>query len=200
MGADVEVVPGGPLVGVKYAMVARDEEGALRFRSTGCRPGHARCYDVEARAVCQTGREHRPPAWHCMCGFYATPDLDTLRKVWAQEQLDRSTVLLQVQLWGRVVEHRYGWRAANQTVLAAIWDERCRSCGGQARGFVLPRRSGSPVTQSCTQCHADVASPSMVAGELGTEVRFGSGIVPANLWSQPHGRARRWGRALLRLP
>jgi hypothetical protein len=186
-----------PLVGVKYAQVVRDDEGLLRFQSTGVRPGHARCFDVDARAVCQAGREHRPPAWRCWCGFYATFDLAHLLEIWQRENVDRSTALLEVELSGRVVEHRAGWRAAHQVVLAARWNTRCAHCGEAASGFTLPARTGRPVVQVCARCDPASVSPATLAGQLGTEVGLRDGTLPDHVWTPPPPRRRRrWGRVL----
>jgi hypothetical protein len=182
---------------VKYASVVRDDEGVLRFQSTGVRPGHARCYDVESRAVCQAGREHRPPAWRCWCGFYATHDLPTLLDIWQREHVERSTVLLEVQLSGRVVEHRSGWRAARQVVLAALWNRRCAQCGEDASGFTLPGRTGRPVVQVCAKCDPGAVSPSTLAGHLGTEVGLREGTLPDHVWTPPPPVHRhRWSRVI----
>ena len=58
-----------------------------------------------ARAICARRRRHAVPCIECTCGYYATTGLDPLR-----HSRDPS-VLGSVALWGRVIEHRLGYRA-----------------------------------------------------------------------------------------
>ena len=57
-------------------------------------------------AACTRGRGHAVPGLSCTCGVHATRDLDTLRRT-----RDPSAIGT-VALWGRVVEHELGFRAA----------------------------------------------------------------------------------------
>jgi hypothetical protein len=168
-----------PIVGLKYAAVVIDDEGEFRFQSTTSRSGHARCYDVEGRAVCQSGREHRAPSWRCTCGYYAMGDAATLRTAWERIGIDPDWAMLEVELTGRVIEHDRGWRGQRQTILAAVWDDRCSRCGqATATGFILPTRFGTAVRPVCRPCgRREWTSPADLAGRLGTEVRLASGVM-----------------------
>jgi len=57
------------------------------------------------RAECARRRLHRVPGLECTCGIHATDRLDPLRRT------RDPTVLGTVALWGRVVQHAYGYRA-----------------------------------------------------------------------------------------
>lgn len=59
-----------------------------------------------AEARCWKHRRHRAPVRACTCGLYAARDLSTLRAARAP------AVVGLVALWGRVIEHAHGWRAA----------------------------------------------------------------------------------------
>jgi hypothetical protein len=61
-------------------------------------------------AKCGAGNAHdahEPPEATCTCGVYAAKSLDRLRKI----GLDKYGVLGEVNLWGTVVEHEFGWRS-----------------------------------------------------------------------------------------
>ena len=58
-----------------------------------------------ARATCARKRFHRAPADGCTCGLHAAKDLATLRATRSP------SVIGTVALWGRVVQHRLGYRA-----------------------------------------------------------------------------------------
>jgi hypothetical protein len=172
------VVAEEPIVGLKFAAVVIDDEGEFRFQSTTSRSGHARCYDVEGQAVCQSGREHRAPSWRCTCGYYAMGDAAALRSAWERIGIDSDWALLEVELTGRVIEHDRGWRGQRQSVLAAVWDDRCSRCRqATATGFLLPNRFGTAVRPFCRTCgRKDWTSPSELSGRLGTEVRLEPGV------------------------
>lgn len=92
--------PDGPLL---YAVGASEE---------AWRPGRA----MEARCalphVLRRGRaSHRAPDPGCVCGIYATRSPSSFvrrRPAWPPP-----TVVGTVSLWGRVIEHESGWRAAS---------------------------------------------------------------------------------------
>jgi len=52
------------------------------------------------------------PAWRCLCGFYAYKSLATLsRSHYAASRADIHCVSGRVALWGRVIDHAFGYRA-----------------------------------------------------------------------------------------
>ncbi|MGH9277489.1 MAG: hypothetical protein ACRD12_05210 [Acidimicrobiales bacterium] len=67
------------------------------------RPGHP------VNAVCLTGG-HPAPAVNCSCGVSAARDLETLRQH-GLCVLPGGLVVGEVDLWGRIVEEPYGYRA-----------------------------------------------------------------------------------------
>lgn len=191
--------PDGPVLGVKYGAVV-SVDGVLRFEATTRRAQHSRCYDVDAFAVCQLGMDHRVPAWSCTCGFYAMPTLKALGESWGEARLDH-WALLTVELFGRVVEHERGWRAARQTVLEAAWEDHCHQCGKTtAAGFGFIRDRPGPLVPLCRECgHKGLMSVGEVAGRLGTDVR----LIPSTSWDRGSRRGadrarNHWKKVLLR--
>lgn len=68
-------------------------------------------YGVEAVALCVYGHTHRPPDLKCSCGFYAWNE--------PREIASGQQVLLEVELYGRVIVAERGYRAEKQRVLSA---------------------------------------------------------------------------------
>jgi hypothetical protein len=58
------------------------------------------------RAACARRRHHRVPGADCTCGIHGTRGIDRLRRT------RDPAVLGTVDLWGRVLEHAHGYRAA----------------------------------------------------------------------------------------
>lgn len=58
-----------------------------------------------AQAGCKHARLHGAPHLDCTCGLYGAHDVDILRRTRCPAVLGR------VALWGRVIEHEYGYRA-----------------------------------------------------------------------------------------
>lgn len=58
-----------------------------------------------AEAACRTSRRHAAPDLACTCGLHGTHSFEILRRT------KNPAVLGRVALWGRVVEHEYGFRA-----------------------------------------------------------------------------------------
>lgn len=71
-------------------------------------------YDLSDRAVCHVGgaREHPVPDLSCTCGFYAVPNSDDL-----QNAMSPDSVLIEVELFGKVIVYERGYRAERQRVL-----------------------------------------------------------------------------------
>jgi hypothetical protein len=69
--------------------------------------GTGKAWPLRAPVVgeCARRRNHRVPGLDCTCGIHATHSTDLLRHT------RDPSVLGTVALWGRVAEHRHGWRA-----------------------------------------------------------------------------------------
>lgn len=94
-----------PVEGWRAWRLRRDGRGELSlvpaFHGVDWPPRQA------VRAECQIhGRRHRAPERKCSCGLYAIPDAALIGSI-----SDGLGVVGQVSLWGRVVEHEYGYRA-----------------------------------------------------------------------------------------
>ncbi len=98
---------------VAYRVWQWDAAGLKSLNSEPWIPGHclaAACRRYESGKV---GDEaalldgHEPPHDGCTCGVYAAKDLNHLRRIGYAEY----GVHGEVYLWGKVVEHRFGWRA-----------------------------------------------------------------------------------------
>ena len=61
------------------------------------------------QAVCRKSIffRHTPPRGYCSCGIYAAKSFDHLRRIGYAHR----GVCGEVYLWGKVVEHKLGWRA-----------------------------------------------------------------------------------------
>lgn len=102
--------------GWKVARVHDPHQGLFRGYAFGS-------YGVSARASCLRRRSgHRAPAVGCDCGFNAMKD--RIAAVRLMERW-RGFVLLEVDLYGEMVEHRDGWRAGEQDVLRIHVPSRC---------------------------------------------------------------------------
>jgi len=71
------------------------------------RPLSAKCGASVARRSPTVRNNHNAPQIGCMCGIYAAKSFDQLR--WMG--YDRRGICGEVNLWGTIVEHRFGWRA-----------------------------------------------------------------------------------------
>jgi hypothetical protein len=106
------------------------------------------------RAVCARGRRHRVPDVGCRCGLHALRDTGSLRRT------RDPAVVGTVALWGRIVEHEYGYRAewAYPQRLRLI----CRLCfwqwgvTGSAEPSIVVRRRGGELVPLCAE-HVEVS-------------------------------------------
>lgn len=84
-------------------------------------------YDVEDDARCPRGCTR--PAGGCDCGFYALRPEAENHVFRTSERLQRATtVRLEVELSGAVLEYELGYRAQHQRVLRVIVPTICASC------------------------------------------------------------------------
>jgi hypothetical protein len=110
------------------------------------RPWPAR---TPARASCTRRGRHAVPGLGCTCGWYAMHDHGPLRRS------RDPAVLGTVALWGRVVEHDFGFRAEyaypqrmRLVCFLCLWQwgaDRARACE------VVVRRSGSRLVPLCAK-------------------------------------------------
>lgn len=110
-----------PVVGWRAWLVVRQGRG-LRLRSlifpALWPPGDEFAAECRRRSILpwrRTSARHGAPAQECVCGVYASADLSAAvhyltTPCWEGDGLLR--VVGRVALWGGVVEHDRGWRAA----------------------------------------------------------------------------------------
>lgn len=116
-----------PIRGYKYAYIAhldRPDEDVWGFCGVGTgasvvyRSGEsARCLPTMRHMV---PPDHESPQLDCSCGFHAYADPNML----ARKNVPGS-VLLDVELYGRVICHRLGYRAQKQRIMVATISTRC---------------------------------------------------------------------------
>lgn len=162
--------------GYKLATVAVGRDGRIEFR--GLVHG---AYGADERATCTRGRTHTPPADDCHCGFHAFYTVDQALAHWSSYP---DAVLLDVELYGDIVAHRRGWRAAEQVVMAAYVRPTCRQCGRHATGLSLrpPTNRRDVITQvtghdryipTCDACTSRTpVTLAHLTGQVGTEIRW----------------------------
>jgi hypothetical protein len=165
MGTSPPSLPGGKLLplpgsGKLLPLVGSPHTGPIRVRKV-CRlvwagdkawfMGAAAPveYGPEARAVCArkamgfgttwTGcpptrslPDHEAPYPECTCGFYAMKE----------PQADSAYWQLTSELYGRVIEHRAGWRGERQRVISVRAPMRCWGCAASRELHYVPDGSG----------------------------------------------------------
>ncbi|MBU6201946.1 MAG: hypothetical protein KJS90_08110 [Acidobacteria bacterium] len=158
-----------PLEAYKLARLALDD-GTVRFAPLNHRSGVHATYENPGTAVCAEGHHHDAPAKECSCGFYAVADREEL---WRLGWQTFETPTLRVLLYGRIVEHRHGYRAARQHVELAELAGRCWWCGEQAELLGRRTRRQRYLAASCRRCAKyDPISADAASADLGCEVTF----------------------------
>jgi hypothetical protein len=105
---------------------------------------------LEAR--CYVPREvptrHFPPTVRCTCGVYASDSLTSFLKAGAP---GRVSVIGQISLWGKVIEHEHGWRAqyAYPSRLRLICAVCLQRGSGEATPYVVHASSHRSVIAAC---------------------------------------------------
>ena len=147
-------------------------------------PGQARDPKCSC-AWCSSPEGHAAPEATCTCGFYA---MDKTRLGQLGNEYHTGIADLQVELSGKVIRHRDGYRAQHQRVLGVFVDPACRCCrraasvmatgpeGGYFYSLVSERRAPELRT-FCLQCvpgKAKTYTPADLANEWGIEVTWGS--------------------------
>lgn len=156
------------------------DRSAGRFR--GLSAPVAYTADDRARCLrerCPVGSNHTAPHFLGTCGFHgSTAD--------PYGWMLPDTAMLDVELYGRVIRHERGWRAAGQRVLGAWFVKGCTSCVRPAREAVLVTATPQTdprswvVAPRCARCarvwHSSELGYCLTAGELagllGTEVSW----------------------------
>lgn len=105
-------------------------------------------YMMNDTARCAKGREHLSPHAGCDCGFYAMKERH--RAVVLMERW-RSMVLLKVELYGDIFEHRDGYRAQEQEVVSLAIPSRCGRgwCRGRTIGMAKGRKGRTYWRTAC---------------------------------------------------
>jgi hypothetical protein len=94
-----------PIIGWRGWRLAANDDGGLDLVSA-VRSGEAWPKQTAAAARCVMEGHDRAPEPDGNCGLYAFKSASALRALWGT-----TTVVGTVALWGRVVEHQWGYRA-----------------------------------------------------------------------------------------
>ena len=158
-----------PLSAHKLAKLTLDR-GKVRFSPLNRRGGVHATYENPGSAACAEGHPHEAPASECSCGFYAVADREEL---WRLGWQTFETPTLRVLLYGRIIEHRHGYRAARQHVEFAELSRRCWWCGGRAELLGRRTRRQRNLAPSCRGCAKhDPVSIEDAATDLGCAMVF----------------------------
>jgi hypothetical protein len=110
-----------PLVGWRVWNVKNGRElRSIGSQSTFWRPGevlHATCTSNH------TTRDHiaaPPPNRFCSCGSHSYSSMEYLLR-WEQSSVHPGMCIGQILMWGRVIEHSFGYRAEYAQLKAAIY-------------------------------------------------------------------------------
>lgn len=197
--ADQGLVPGWPLPvrhqaeplrGYKLAKLIRVMEqpkNELVVNGTPCRGdeivfagavGNGMPYRVDDTAHCYKAL-HEAADPDCSCGFYAMKKPSRVHPM-----LQGEDVILEVELFGRVICCESGYRAERQRVLSVTVARHCTFCGQEPAGVIAWRGTAfaAPLFPVCERDSAasedGLMALSEVAGRLGTEVRWEPQRVP----------------------
>lgn len=133
-------------------------------------------YGVYAHAICGYGYDHRPPDEGCHCGFYAKAERADAEKLLRAA----GTVLLEVELYGKVIPGTIGYRGEKQRVLAAwvrradLWGRACSAPGCPHRTLFEIVYSEVPVCafHALAQDYRFREVPEAPVPDIGTEWRW----------------------------
>lgn len=155
---EVDTSRSEPFVGFKTLAVHRSKTG--KYGLVGMYGGE---YPVDAHAKCGSGGKHTAPDWGCSCGFYA---LNT-----APLAPEYGRFIAEVELFGKVIEGEYGWRASRQRVLSLQAFQTCVKCTVTAVGFRVARKGNVvPVCHSHSLWRRITLA--QLTAAIGTEVRW----------------------------
>ncbi len=116
---------------------------------------HAICRMVDFERLREFGRHH-PPVLRCTCGFYAMKSRERVLEEHDELTSGLCVVLLEVELFGKVIVCEHGYRAERQRILQLSIPRGCFFCGGQ-RGDVaaegMAGTKGGPLIPTCRHHH-----------------------------------------------
>jgi hypothetical protein len=136
------VVPSDtPLTGYKTAYLTQVGDTYL-FEGIA----HGR-YEVSGKATCDRELKHPAPAEECRCGFYAFGNEKDAKR--ARETFQTGT-LIEAEPWGRIIEHRLGWRAEEQTITKVTINKQCRTCLRKTTSLL--RDGAGRLLPTCDHC------------------------------------------------
>lgn len=104
--------------------------------------------DVEANR----NPEHSAPQLDCTCGFYGRPyhvDVDQAK------EFTVGTVRLDVEFYGKVIEHQFGYRAEHQRILKLWLPANCAICHGLSGTLSFISNSAATLCKSCIDEHKE---------------------------------------------
>jgi hypothetical protein len=165
-----------PIRAWKTGGIRLNVEGGAVFVPAAHTRAFYHAIDTAVCTVCKEDDRHDAPKLDCTCGFYAMK---------TREGVDWHGPLYEVELYGRVIEGEFGYRAEKQRVLCAHLPETCK-CGKACDSIATALDT---VGVGCAECMAweidmltaKTTSPvdikplalADLAAALGTEVRFG---------------------------
>lgn len=145
--------------------------------------------------------EHTPdmvPVEDCKCGFHALRErTDIANFIFAGGEMryndpaavEPTAVLLEVALWGRVIEGTTGYRASRQKIFAVDFPGVCALCDNPASAIgwtpVSPYNPyvPAPLYSVCYRCSEKLGvvtfTPAEIGSALGVEVRFDPSVAPS---------------------
>lgn len=139
-----------PILGYKTATLvwARTEEHQT-YQPTLESVYSATAFNLTAdRAECHRGGDHTAPDLACTCGFYAVRERERVENFYGQ-----AYVLLDVELFGKVIVYEHGYRAERQRILS-IGVRGCWYCNETPSHLV----GQAPTPWSRTDTTADLIS------------------------------------------
>lgn len=129
-------------------------------------------YSAYANARYNLPVRHEAPGTNCDCGFYAVKD----------ESGCQGGLHAEVDLYGRVIEHDYGYRAEYQRVMCVVIPRERYCAGGflcdQPPEMVAWKGDGTMLT-TCAEHAASferAATLGRIASRLGVEVRWAEAV------------------------
>lgn len=170
--------------GPGYAYLLKMGSNLFSLKTTGefLIRGSVGPYKPDATAQCVNGTEHRGgtvPSWNCTCGFWALKKPIELSKTHGRG----GNALARVELFGKVIEGRLGYRASRQRVLSITYDWQCvfNSCEKMAEVFVssdidavLPHCLTHASSLGRSSAVFQILTPAELSAKVGTEVHIGA--------------------------
>lgn len=124
-------------------------------------------YSADDRARCLADSDHDAPYPKCLCGFHTYSHRGDAESVLSEHP---GSVLLEVDLYGNIVEHERGVRAEQQVVLSAALPPRCFRCGVAATELTdfagTPAGKGVPWSSLVVACGRHRAQQTLTLAEL----------------------------------